>query len=219
MPQPEADYEIDFDEDEKRALRELQADQARRDRTRTPPPAAEVISPADDRELAVVQGRASVAGGGELTVTEGVIADDHNTIEFMGRKFRVAEKVGLMPLLKYASAADMSTDDPRALAAIYAMIRDCIHQGAPGCGECADCEAGQDTRCKAYDKGDWADFEDHAIATKADAEELLPVISQVTEIIAGRPTKPPAGSSTGRRATRGSSTGSSSARRGGGSKR
>jgi hypothetical protein len=210
MAQPEADYEIDFDADEQAILAEARADARAR--------AAEEARQAD-RELAVVQSRAAKADGAEMAVKEGTVADDGETIEFMERKFRIAEKIGLMPLLKYASASDMSTEDPRALAAVYAMLRDCIHPGTPACGECADCEAGRDTSCKSYDKGDWAAFEEHAIETKAGAEDLLPVISQVMEIISGRPTGPPAPSSAGRRATRRGSTGNSSGARGGASRR
>jgi hypothetical protein len=73
--------------------------------------------------------------------------------------------------------------------------------------------------CKAYDKGDWADFEQHAIDSKADADELLTVVTRVLEVISGRPTAPPAGSSPGRRVTQRASTGNSSARRGRASRR
>src|SRR6266702_784427 len=113
MAQPEADYEIDFDDNDKVALRELRADQAARRQQ-------ERKADSDDRELAVIQGRAAEADGAELAVTEGIIADDERTVELMGRRFRIADKIGIMPILKYSSAADMSTEDPRALAAIYA---------------------------------------------------------------------------------------------------
>jgi hypothetical protein len=157
-----------------------------------------------------------VADGGE--VTDGVV-DDSGKVELLGRQFRIAEKVGLMPLLKFASASEMTTEDPRALAAIYSLLRDCIYEGSPGCGQCGDCKADRETACKSYDKGDWAGFENHAMDTKADADELLSVITQVLEVVSGRPTKPPAGSSAGRRTTRRNSTGSSSGTRGRASKR
>ncbi len=212
MAQPEADYEIDLDDNDKSALRELRADQAARRQQ-------ERKAIEDDHDLSVVQMRAAEADGAELAVTEGVIADDGRTVELLGRRFRVAEKIGIMPLLKYASAADMDTDDPRALGAVYMMLRDCIYQGTPGCGTCQDCKNGSEARCKAYDKGDWAAFEEHAISTKADAEELVPVISQAMEIITARPTRPRDGSSAGQRATRRNSTASTSGGRGRGSRR
>jgi hypothetical protein len=119
----------------------------------------------------------------------------------------VADKIGLMPLLKFASAADMEVSDPRALAAMYTMLRDCIYAGSPGCGECADCEAGSDTSCKSYERGDWGAFEEHAMVTKADADDLFKVVSEVLEIVTGRPQEPRAGSSPGQRTTRRGSTG------------
>lgn len=204
MPEAEADYEIEWDDEPLPKL--------------TPPP-----PPSVDRELAVVQARAAAADGAKIA--DGVV-DESGKVELLGRKFRVAEKIGLMPLLKFASASDMSTEDPRALSAVYSMLRDCIYEGRPGCGTCERCTGdpengvtGDQKMCKLYDKGDWADFEQHAIDTKADADELLEVISQVMEVISGRPTSPPPGSSAGRRVTQRVSTGNTSAKRGRASRR
>jgi hypothetical protein len=100
-----------------------------------------------------------------------------------------------MPMLKFSAYADMEVQDPRALGAMYAMLKDCI---VPE---------------------EWRAFEDHAIDTQADADDLLDVITQGMQIIAGRPTEPPAASSPGQRAISGGSTASSSARRARGSRR
>lgn len=209
MPDLEADYTIEFDDDE------TPVPKASRSASR-PEPAA--ISQADDRDLAVVQARAVKSEG--VPIAQGaVVEDDGDKVELIGKKFRIAERIGLMPLLKYASAADMSSEDPRALGAIYAMLRDCIYSGSPSCGTCDRCTAGQGNACKEYDAGDWRAFEDHAIDTKADAEELMPVISQVMEIISGRPTPPRDGSSATPRNTQRVSTASRSGARGKGSKR
>lgn len=108
MPDPEADYEIDFDE---------------LPRLSPPPP------PSADRELAVVQARAAKVDG--AAIAEGTVTDN-DRVELLGKKFRVAEKIGLMPLLKFASASDVSTDDPRALSAVYSMLKNCIYEGSPG---------------------------------------------------------------------------------------
>lgn len=196
MAQPEADYEIDWDDE--------------------PLPKLEPPKPSPDREMAVVQARAAAQDGAE--VAEGTVISS-GKVALAGREFRIAEKIGLMPLLKFASASDMSTTDPRALSAIYSMLRDCVYEGKPGCQECQFCKAGDEEGCSAYDKGDWAAFEQHAIETKADADELLSVITQVLEVVSGRPTKPPSGSSAGRPATRRASTGRSSGKRGGASRR
>jgi hypothetical protein len=208
MPQPEADYAIEIDENEmspadQLALRQLREDQALRDeRDRV------------DRELAQVQARAAETADPSAEIAQGVVVDTGDTIEMMGRKFRVADKVGLMPLLKFASASEMRTSDPRALSAIYSMLKNCIYEGVPGCGACATCRAGDEENCKSYDPGDWGEFERHAIDAKAEADDLMPVVSQVMEIISGRPTELPAGSSAGRRGTRGASTASTSGARG-----
>ena len=228
MAQPEADYEIDLDDHEREMQREYARVQAQQQAARDRDAAAAKVRAEQakvDRELAAVQLRGAVAGSPELKdepgVTEGTVTslpDESSTIEFLGERFRVADKVGLMPLLKFASASTISTDDPRALAAVYEMLRDCIHPGTPGCGDCADCKADRETDCKSYDKGDWQAFENHATETKADADELLDVITKVMVIISGRPTTQRGGSSAGQRATRRVSTGNSSGRRGKGSR-
>jgi hypothetical protein len=197
MPKPEADYEIEWDDE---PLPKIEP----------PPP------PSPDRELAAVQARAAQADGAKIA--DGVVTET-GKIELLGKHFRIASKIGLMPLLKFASASDMSTEDPRALSAVYSMLKDSIYEGTPACGECEDCKADRETSCKSYDAGDWAAFEQHAMESKADADELLGVISQVLEIVSGRPTQQPAGSSAGRRTTRRVSTGSSSASRGRASRR
>jgi hypothetical protein len=119
----------------------------------------------------------------------------------MGARFRISDKVGLMPLMKFAHAANsgMDTSDMQALAAIYEMLRDCIYQGN-GIPE------GED----GHDAGDWARFEEHATVTKADAEDVMPVVQQTIELLTARPTRPPSGSSDGPPRTSGNSTGSSS---------
>lgn len=202
-----------------------------------------------DAELAGIQGQ--VAGvsppppAAEVEVAGKAVTSDR-TIEFMGRTFRVADKVGLMPLLKFSAYTDVAVSDPRALGALYAMLRDCIHQGNPGCGECGFCApercggcpnclmvAGGESEeglpctvnradpagCRDFDPGDWRAFEEHAMETKAEAGELMDVVTRVIEIVAGRPTRPPSPSSAGRRSTRDGSMARSSARRGRGSKR
>lgn len=171
-------------------------------------------APDPDREMAEVQ----AAAAGLTPVVTGT-AQQMQRVTFLGKEFRIADRIGLMPLLKFASAQDMNTEDPRALAAMYALLRDCIYEGHPGCGDCDACDNDQETQCPVYDKGDWRAFEDHAMVTKADAEDMLDVVSKVVELIAARPTPPRSGSSDGGRTTSRSSTGNSSGRRAGGRKR
>jgi hypothetical protein len=150
-----------------------------------------------DSELAAIQGAVAAAAPGSTAdgaVVNGKVTGGR-TVTLAGKQFRIADKVGLMPLLKFAAFADVDTQDARALGAMYAMLRDCIH---------AD---------------DWRAFEDHATECKADADDLLDVISKAVELISGRPTGQPGPSSPGRRGISAGSTGSSSARRAKGSRR
>jgi hypothetical protein len=175
-----------------------------------------------DAELGAVQG--AVAGlapvpAVKVELSTGTVVTSERTIELKGRRFRIADKVGLMPLLKFSAFADVAVQDPRALGAMYAMLRDCIHPGTPACGECEMCDAGNDTACKAFDPGDWRAFEDWAMESKAEADDLMDVITKTIELVSARPTKPGEPSSSGRRATSRASTGRSSGRRGGASRR
>lgn len=207
MPDPEADYTIDIDWREARDERgAYQPD----DPVPVRPVAA--IADRDDRDLATIQA-AAVRGDARAEGVTGTVVESGDKVEFMGRSFRIASRIGLMPLLKFASAANMDVSDPQALAAMYTMLRDCIHEGTPACGECAECAAGDETSCKLFDRGDWAAFEEHAMVTKAEAEDLFEVVSKVLEIVSGRPSKPRAGSSPGQRTTRDGSTGRGSATR------
>jgi hypothetical protein len=233
MPDAEADYTIDWDDApaaplpppraaaRARATREVipryEPDDRDEDGTGPDLPAK------TDRDLAVIQGTAARQANRDASQDEvkaGVVADAGDQVELLGKSFRIADRIGLMPLLKFSSAADVDTSDPRAMSAMYSLLRDCIYAGEPGCGECADCEAGNDRSCASYVRGDWNAFEEHAMITKADAEALLDVVAKVLELVSGRPTPPPAGSSPGQRRTRRASTGSSSrTARGRGSRR
>lgn len=109
-------------------------------------------------------------------------------VEFMGSSYRISDKIGLMPLLKFAHAADSGLDSQslEGMAAQYAMIRDCI------------------------DADDWARFERDAIDRKAGPRELDKVTADVIAMLSARPTTPPGDSSAGRPPTSDTSKGSSS---------
>jgi hypothetical protein len=97
-----------------------------------------------DAELAKIQSVASGTSepehpGEAVKVISGAVVDSRRTVTFMDQKFRIADKIGAMPLLKFSMYADMSVQDPKALAAMYAMLRDCIYPGTPGCGKCPRC--------------------------------------------------------------------------------
>ena len=104
-----------------------------------------------DQQLADLQRQSAAQEQAEADGEEAVageVADDGRTVEFMGRRFRIAEKIGAMPLLKFSMYADVSTADPRAMGAMYAMLRDCIHPGHEACGKCAACKDGRETACR-----------------------------------------------------------------------
>lgn len=91
----------------------------------------------------------------------------------IGRHFRIADRVGLMPLLKFAHAAGSGAteDSMEGMAAMYAMIKDCIHPD------------------------DFGAFERFAIDARAEGEDLMAVVEQTMEAVSARPTAQPSGSS------------------------
>jgi hypothetical protein len=96
-------------------------------------------------------------------------------VEFLGRGFTVAAKVGLMPLLRFAKAAKSGLDssDVEGMAAMYDLLQQCI-----------------------VDE-EWAVFEQHATTQRADDEDLMKFIQQVMAVLSGRPTRRPSDSFTG----------------------
>jgi len=132
----------------------------------------------------------------------GEVISPTRVITLAGEDFRVAEKVGLMPLLKFSYAANLRTDDERAYSAMYEILRDVILEDEEPCGKCPGCKgAGQNPTtedCQFAEEGDWDKFQKHAVRCKADADELLEVVSQAIKVISARPTGSPSGSSNGR---------------------
>lgn len=89
------------------------------------------------------------------------------TAEFNGKDFLIAERVGTMPLMRFAKFAQsgIEADSMEGLAATYEMIEQCL------------------------DPEDWSAFERHATTTRADEEELMEFVAKVMTIVSeGRPT-------------------------------
>lgn len=116
-------------------------------------------------------------------VAEGVEAPD--TVEFLGERFRLAEKVGAMAYMKLA-AYDGTGNIPAAAAARYAMLKDALHPG------------------------DWERFEQHALDAKATYDDLWGFIVACMEAVTARPTRPPSASSNGDSPASANSTATSS---------
>jgi len=196
-----------------------------------------------DTQLAEIQ---AVAAGVEPAVSRETIpgavpgtVENIRSVELKGKSFRIADKIGAMPLLRFSTFANMNIQDPRALSAMYTLLRDVIYQGEPACGECETCapepcgecagcanppvrcyrNAPDPRSCPSFIPGEWDAFEEHAMVTKADADELMDVVTNVVELISGRPTQPPGTSSNGRRSSSGKSMASSSVKRGKGPRR
>lgn len=140
---------------------------------------------------------------------EGVLAlDDSNSVEFLGERFRLADNVGLMPLLVFANSAKKGLDsgDLDGLAAMYVMIRDTVDQSRIQ-QHGADGEALYDDEGQPLWEGpsEWDRFEEHAINQKAEGEDLMDFIRQAMSVISARPRKPRGTSSDSSRPTSGNS--------------
>lgn len=111
-----------------------------------------------------------------------------DTVEFAGESFLIADRIGLMPLMRFAKVAKAGTDstDLAGLAAMYDLLEQCI---APE---------------------DWQRFQDRADAARSDSDELLEVVSTVIETLSARPTSRPSDSSAGPQTTAEKSTPASS---------
>lgn len=164
----------------------------------TAPPVTEVIAAAEQAEAERERAERELAAVQAVMEGAGVDVTSPPTVEFLGKRFRISDKVGLFPLMMFADAAEegMDTDDPRALAAIWRMLRDCIHPE------------------------DWQAFVRHGTDQKCnDTEVMFGVCEQTVRLLTARPSPPPSVSSSGRPARSRSSTGSRSGTRAGGSKR
>jgi hypothetical protein len=105
-----------------------------------------------------------------------------------GVDFEVAEKFGLMPMLKFArlAKAGVDSDDMEGLVVIGDVLRECFTDEA------------------------YAQFEDAAMKNHADGDELMEVMQQAMQAIAERPTQQPSDSSDGQPTITTSSVGDSS---------
>lgn len=82
---------------------------------------------------------------------------DDRTFEFRGDTFRVADRISAFAMIKFQRFAD--TADPRAMIALYQLLEAIVHPD------------------------DWQRFEDTAITTRANDEDLIDVISAGIDVI------------------------------------
>jgi hypothetical protein len=161
-----------------------------------------------DRDIAAAEERAVQE---MQAAAEGVALTDK--VEFFGEEYRLAARVGLMPMLKFAHAANrgVGADDMEGMAALYAIIRDVVYRGEPPCGDCEACKeaAGLNNGdvpaavpgCQYFEEGDWDRFERAAIDEQADGDQLLDFVHEAIEQISARPTNARSGSSSRARST------------------
>lgn len=113
--------------------------------------------------------------------------DGSKYAEYDKVEYKLADEIGVVPLMRWAAAADLSTDDTGAMGAMWAILQDLI------------------------DPQDFPGWVKHASKNKADAEEVLDFVNVCMEAITGNPTERPASSSDTGPSTSPASTGTSSA--------
>jgi hypothetical protein len=193
---------------------ELDVDAARRNGFATSDPHPG-FAPVDEPSTQSVQG----------AIEGAPVLDDTNSIEFLGERFRLAENVGMMPLLRYANASKqgLDSDDLEGMAAMYAMIRGIIHRPLlrepekiqNGEGEwianphAGEIQRGEDGR-RLCDETEWNRFVEFAEDMGAEGDELMELVGKAMGVIAARPRQRRAVSSTPSPTTSQSSRGSSS---------
>lgn len=121
---------------------------------------------------------------------EGVVEAESETIEFLGQRFRLADSVGLMPLLAFANASKqgLNSDDMAGMAAMYAMIRGVVWR-KPLYDEHGVRALDPLTDDPAFDETEWNRFERHAMNENADGEELMGFVGKAMAVLAARPRK------------------------------
>lgn len=109
-------------------------------------------------------------------------------VDFAGESFRTADRIGVMPLMRFAKVAQAGVDanEMAGLAAMYDLLEQCI------------------------DPADWLRFQAHADKVRADGDELMAVVKAVIEALSDRPTSRPSDSSDGPSTTSTSSLADSS---------
>lgn len=113
--------------------------------------------------------------------------DGSKYAEYDKAEYRLADEIGIVPLMRWAAAADLSTDDTGAMGAMWAILQDLI------------------------DAKDFPAWVKHATRNKANAEEVLDFVNVCMEAITGNPTERPASSSDTEQSTSPASTETSSA--------
>jgi hypothetical protein len=121
---------------------------------------------------------------------EGVVLTDGDYLDFFGEKFRLADRVGLMPMIHFGFASNqgLDSDDMEGLAAMYKLIRSVIHRPA-----LVDDEGNRlrDANGKILrDESEWERFQQVAEDELAEGEDVMGFVNKAMEIMSARPRKP-----------------------------
>lgn len=125
-----------------------------------------------DRRAATSQLRAAdqSARVGKSTRAKGDDADAI-TVPLRDQEFRLADDVGVMPLMEWVAAAEgKNSETGKSLVAIFHVLEDTVHED------------------------DWDDFRQYGRENKVKAKEYGEFINAALEAIAGRPTEDATGS-------------------------
>lgn len=123
---------------------------------------------------------------------EGVVQgeESYDTVEFFGQKFRLADRIALMPLLAFANAGKrgLDSDDMAGMSAMYSLVRSIIHR-PPLFDEHGERQVDENGKV-LRDETEWQRFEELAENELAEGEDLMGVVNQAMEIMSARPRKP-----------------------------
>lgn len=133
------------------------------------------------------------------------MAAAERTVEFQGETYRIADKIGLAPLIRFGKLAKSGADsgDMGSLAVMYDVLDQCFARTCAACGswdqslldhpdKAEGCCPARDVVTAEFDR-----FMDVATAARWDDEEILAVVGKVMEALTARPTSRPSASSAG----------------------
>ena len=118
-----------------------------------------------------------------------------DTFRFYGETFAVADRVGAMPMLRFAAVAEsgVDADEMEGLAAMHELLRDCLVAEPVT-------EEGDDGEVKVVAHG-WARFAKVASDNKVSADELMEICAAVYQSVTGKDTPQPSASPVGQSPT------------------